>query len=155
MKKIILIFVTLFSLFIIVPTCVGADNYLDKRRDVISFVKSASKYYKKYGAKKAFAEFNNPQGKFVKNSSYIFVYNYKGICKASGDLPKTVGENKFNIKDKHGNYVIQMLINKAKTGGGWVTYFWRNPVTDKVEPKASYVMPLGKKYLIGSGYYVK
>ena len=42
------------------------------------------------------------------------------------------------------------MIKKAKAGGGWVTYQWRNAT------KVSYVKSFtkdGKEYVIGAGYY--
>lgn len=155
MKKFKLVLFALLALFIITPTIVCAGNYWMKRSRVKSLVYSAIKYYKRYGKNQAFAAFSDRSGKFVRGNLYVFVYNYNGVCKASGGNPRAVGKNQLMHKDRHGNYPIQLLIRKAKKGGGWVTYFWKNPTTKRIEPKISFVKPLGRKLLIGSGYYIK
>lgn len=116
------------------------------------FVSSAIDFAKKNGKEAALKEFNNPQGRFTKGDSYIFVIDYQGVFLASPNNPEFIGKNEYDLTDNQGKYMIQKLIQTAKNGGGWVNYHWKNPVTNEVENKASYVMPM-EDYLIGSGYY--
>ena len=53
----------------------------------------------------------------------------------------------------YGNHTVKSLINKARSGGGWVGYYLKNPVTEKNAQKLNYVKLIGDQYLIGAGYY--
>lgn len=117
-----------------------------------AFVNEAIAYYRQNGEKKAFKEFNNPDGKFRRGKMIIFVGNFKGVCVASSD-PSIVGRDDFNTTDDFGTPFVQMFIEAAKNGGGVVTYYWTNFVTKKSEPKTAYVTKLSDQYLIGAGNY--
>jgi cytochrome c len=154
MQKYKLALFSLLALFITIPTIVGATSYLNKRSQTRELVQTGIAYFNQYGAQQAFKAFNKRYGRFVRGNSYIFVYNYNGVCQANGGNPRLAGQNLLNTKDMHGNNPIQLLIDKARAGGGWVSYFWKNPATRKTAQKLTYVKPLGNEFLIGSGYYL-
>jgi len=102
-------------------------------------VEEAITYLKANGQEKAFAEFNNPKGKFVDRDLYIMVYDMNGTCLAHGATKERIGKNFMDSKDDAGNYVIKPRVEMAKTkGSGWQDYIWANPISKKVEPKTAY-----------------
>lgn len=148
--------VALLGLLLWIPTSHSQDEKIkptSNKKQVESFVASAADYVKAHGKEDAFKEFSNPRGAFVKGLSYIFVIDYKGVTLANGGNPDIIGANKYDMQDPKGNYVFRDIIAKAKQGGGWVSYYWDNPVTKKLGCKSSYVMPMEDQFVIGSGFY--
>ena len=113
----------------------------------------AAEYIKTHGKDKALAEFNNPNGEFIKNDLYVFAYDFSGVNKA-GNNPKLLGSNLIDTKDPDGKYLIKGLIEVAKKGGGWYNYKWPNPVTNETQNKASYVIKVDDSLLLGCGVYL-
>ena len=133
--------------------CVTGTFAGQKQDDAKALVKKAVAYLKEHGKEKAFAEFNNPRGRFVKGDLYIFVNDFSGVTLAHGSgNTKLIGKNMIALKDPDGKYFIKELANKAKEGGGWVEYKWTNPASKKIEPKMTYVEPFGD-LAVGCGFY--
>ncbi|PHV04862.1 histidine kinase [Janthinobacterium sp. BJB412] len=123
--------------------------------EATALVKKAVAYIKANGKDKAFAEFSNPKGQFVDRSLYIFVYDLKGTSMAigNGNAGKMVGKNLLDMRDAEGTYLIQGLIEVAKTkGSGWFDYKWPNPVSKAIEGKSSYVEKIDD-LVVGCGIY--
>ncbi|MGE5545884.1 MAG: cache domain-containing protein [Solirubrobacterales bacterium] len=118
------------------------------------FVDDAVAYLKKVGPDKAFAAFNDPRGKWVKGDLYIFVFDQKGVYRATGWKPERTGVNAWKMKDASGSLlVVQEIIKKAnRDGSGLVDYLWMNPGTAKLENKTSYVVKVDE-YVVGAGFY--
>jgi cytochrome c len=130
----------------------------EKQKAIVDFLKKAAEYIKENGKESSLAEFNKKNGIFSKDSLYVFAVNYDGLILATLDFDqKFLGTNQLNYKDPDGLSVIQRLIEKAKSGGGWLLYKTENPATKTMECKYSYVMPGNiagsSDYLIGTGYY--
>jgi signal transduction histidine kinase len=123
-----------------------------KQDEAKSLVKKAVAYLKENGNDKAFAEFNNPSGKFTKGELYIFVNNAAGAAVAHGGNQKLIGKNMFNLKDSEGKLFIQEIAKVSKQGGGWTEYKWTNPASKKIETKMTYVEPVGD-LAVGCGFY--
>lgn len=87
---------------------------------------------------------------FIRGSAYLFVYDTHGFLYASGLDERYIWKNWFNQRDEFGTFMVQEMIKKAKAGGGWITYQWRNAT------KVSYVKLFtkdNKEYVVGAGYY--
>ena len=148
MKKIVFLALSLF----LTNFTFAQTTYEKQKEDNVQFVKEAVKHFKKHEAQDSFALFSYKLGSFVKEDSYIFVYDYDGDCIAIGKYQERIGDNFIDAKDENDKYFIKALIEKAKSGGGWVEYIW------KKAKKMSYVKEIedkkaGKKYVIGSGFY--
>jgi methyl-accepting chemotaxis protein len=89
-----------------------------------------------------------------KNSGYFFAINTDGVI-FYHPKKSLIGKNLLGLKDKKGFPLFQKMIDTAKTSGeGYLTYYWKNPRTGKVEPKITYVKlfkPLNT--VIGTGVY--
>lgn len=121
--------------------------------EATAMVKKGVDYVKAHGKEKAFAEFSNPSGQFVKGDLYVMVYDMDGLNKAHGANPKLIGKNLLEIKDANGVYIVKSFIEVAKgKGKGWVDYKWPNNITKAVESKSTYVEKVDD-VLIGVGIY--
>lgn len=122
--------------------------------EAMAMVKKGIEFIKTNGKDKAFAEFSNPSGQFVKGDLYVMAYDLEGNNKAHGGNAKLIGKNLIEIKDANGVFIVKSFIEMAKTKGkGWVDYKWPNTVTKAVEPKSTYVEKVDDNLLIGVGIY--
>lgn len=120
---------------------------------VQALVDDAVAHLKKVGPDKAFAAFNDPKGKWVKDDLYVFVFDAKGVYRATGFRPERTGSDAWELTDAAGLKVVQEIIRKAKrNGSGLVDYLWKNPASGKLENKTSYVVQVGD-YVVGAGFY--
>jgi signal transduction histidine kinase len=120
-----------------------------------ALVKKAVAEIKAAGKDKAFAEINNPKGKFTDRDLYVFVYDMNGKCVAHGFNQKMIGKDLVDMKDPDGKFYVKERIEIAKTKGkGWQDYKFTNPVTKKMENKTAYVEKLDD-LIVGSGAYKK
>jgi signal transduction histidine kinase len=118
-----------------------------------ALVKKAIQLIKAEGRDKAFAEINNPKGKFVDRDLYIFVYDINGKCVAHGFNPKMIGKELIEMKDPDGKFFVKERIEIAKTKGkGWQDYKFTDPITKKIEPKSAYVERVDN-LIVGCGVY--
>ncbi len=86
---------------------------------------------------------------------YIFVYQYDGTNIVMRPKPILEGTNLIDFKDSNGVPLIRMLIDKAKSGGGYVKYMWTKPSKNSDAPKLSYAVAIEKfGWMIGTGFYI-
>lgn len=151
MKKLFKIVLLTLCLFGYRGAAMAADK--GTAEDAVAMVKKAKEFIKKNGKEKAFAEFNNPSGQFVKGDLYVMVYDMEGLNKAHGGNPRLIGKNLLDIKDANGVFIVRSFIDVANTKGkGWVDYRWVNNVTNTVESKSTYVEK-ADDVLVGVGIY--
>jgi signal transduction histidine kinase len=124
-----------------------------KAQEVVALVKSAVSYIKDNGRDAALREFVNPKGPFIKGELYLFVYDKHGIALAHIN-DKMIGKNMLDMRDADGKFVIKTVLSlgNSKSGKGWQTYKWPNPVSKDVGVKRSYTEYYDGLY-ISSGYY--
>jgi signal transduction histidine kinase len=134
------------------PDLVGLDGNVDfetKRKVAVDLVERGIAYMQQNSVDQAFNLFSNSRD-FIIGELYLFVYDEQGICLAHGQQNDLVWQNLWEYRDAYGLPIVQNLIKKAKEGGGWVTYGWRNST------KVSYVKQVtidGKVYVVGTGYF--
>ncbi len=90
------------------------------------------------------------------DSGYFFAFQYDGIRLVSPENREQEGQNLWDFTDPSGKKPIQEFIATAKSGGGYVSYIWLNPTTQKQEEKISYVAPLkinNTELVVGTGEY--
>lgn len=124
--------------------------------DVVAFVGKMQAHVTEVGTDKAFADFSDLKGPWVKGELYGFCHSLEGINVAHGGNPALIGKNVLGFKDPDGVLVNVAVVDKAKTEGkGWVEYKWPNPTTRKVVTKKVYIEKVADKFVCGSGYYVQ
>ena len=107
------------------------------------------------GKDKLLAEVNKKDGQFNQGELYVFVYDLTGTMIAAPVNQEMVGKNNLDKPDAEGKLFRQEFLNVAKAqGSGWVEYKFKNPVSGKVEPKASFVKKQGDLIII-AGVYLK
>ena len=124
-------------------------NQEAKRKSVIGLVERGMAHFNKNRMEDVGQVFTHTKD-FIEGELYLFVFDMNGNVFAHGKESNLLWKNLWELRDDFGSFVVQMLVEKAKNGGGWVTYEWRGAV------KVSYVQKVtkkGKDYIIGSGYY--
>lgn len=87
------------------------------------------------------------------NSGYFMVFSpqYKTIYHPSVDFSRA--DLKL-LKDSNGNYFIRNAVKIAQNGGGFISYKWREPGTNIISDKMSYVKYIKDwNWIIGTGFY--
>jgi cytochrome c len=103
-------------------------------------VENAIAFLKANGKEKTIAEIGNQKGKFVKGDVYVVVLDMSGNMLAHPYNPKLVGKNMLEVPDTDGKLFRKEQNELAKTkGSGWVDFKYKNPVTNKVELKTTFV----------------
>jgi cytochrome c len=122
-------------------------------KDAELMVHQAVALLKKVGAGKAFAEFDDPKGRFTYRDLYIMVYDLNGKCVSHGAKRERIGKNFLEEKDADGKQFVKERVRIAKEQGkGWQEYKFDNPVTRKVEQKVAYLERVGD-YIVMCGAY--
>ncbi|HIJ86643.1 MAG TPA: hypothetical protein HPP97_03045 [Desulfuromonadales bacterium] len=110
----------------------------------------------KNDSKGAFKAFGDLSGKYVEDDLYVFAIGIDDLrFRAHGATPRLVGSDAKTLTDPNGKPIIQEMIAIVKSKGqGELGYAWRNPVTNKIEKKHTYVRKVDN-YLVGVGYYTR
>ncbi|MBE7366540.1 methyl-accepting chemotaxis protein [Ramlibacter pallidus] len=112
----------------------------DDRGRVIALVKQAVEHVRRFGVRRACADFNDPRGDFVRGEDYVFALAGDGTQLAFAPDPNVVGRNNVDDMDADGKVVGREILKVAKDPGfGWVDYQFVNPKTGQTEPKSVYV----------------
>ncbi|MFZ6769011.1 cache domain-containing protein [Undibacterium sp. Di26W] len=89
------------------------------------------------------------------DDGYFYIYDMQGKNLMHPRQPDLVGKDLWDMTDPQGNFTIQDLINKAKSGGGAIRYMWEKPSMHKVMPKLGYVVMLEQwGWMLGTGIYL-
>lgn len=148
-------FVVIWIAFFILTVSSAFASDAGTAAEAEAMVKKAIAYIKAHGKEKAFAELDNPKGKFTDRDLYVFVYDLNGKVLAHGANQKMVGKDLSEMRDMDGKLYVKERIELAKTKGrGWQDYKFTNPVTKKIENKSAYI----EKYedmIVGCGIYKK
>ena len=108
------------------------------------------------GGVQAAARFNDRRGDFVKDDLYVFMVDMdSGRFEAMGMNPALSDTDAVGLRDAAGNALVAEMIAKLQSADeASVDYVWRNPVTNAVEKKRSYVRKVGNS-LVGVGHYLE
>ncbi|NMG73173.1 cache domain-containing protein [Aromatoleum diolicum] len=104
----------------------------------------------------AIGAFNAIDGGYIQDDLYVFVIDFNTQrFLAHGATPKMVGSDGRLLRDPKGKPIVADMLNiVGRKGEGELEYAWRNPVTDKVETKHSFLRKVGDM-LVGVGYYTR
>ncbi len=87
------------------------------------------------------------------SSGYFFVYDDTTVV-ALPPKKESQGKDLADTKDKNGVFLVRELRDKARTGGGFVSYIWPKPGSEDT-PKLSYAELIpGTAMWIGTGVYL-
>ena len=117
---------------------------------LVAFVDSAAAYVKANGKEKAIAEFNNPNGSFVKGELYIYAYDFNGTTLAHPISPEAVGKKR---EGANGVFVTEMG-KIVRNGSVFYPLVYVNPAHNKtLETKLGYGVKIDDTWWLGSGIY--
>lgn len=137
MKKVVSILVVLCLAIGVAGVSFAAEVATAKEAEAM--VKKAAAFIKANGKERAFAEINNPKGKFTNKDLYITVYDLNGKCLAHGQNTKMIGKDLIELKDADGKRFIKERMEIAKSKGkGWQDYKHTNPLTKAIDEKSTY-----------------
>ncbi len=124
--------------------------------DAKAMLDKAVAYAESAGAEQAAAAFNDRNGDFVKDDLYVFMIGLdSGRYEAIGMNPDLTGSDAMNLTDAEGRELVKEMVSQVEAKGeGTVDYVWRNPVTNAVEKKRSYLRKVNDS-MIGVGHYVE
>ncbi|MCV6575082.1 MAG: cache domain-containing protein [Cohaesibacter sp.] len=92
---------------------------------------------------------------FDNGVGYIFAYNWDGTNLVLPLKQSLVGKNLMHLKDVNGVYFVREMIDKAKAGGGDVSYLWPKKGKEKDVLKFSWAEGVPQwQWMIGTGAYV-
>lgn len=94
-------------------------------------------------------------GPFRFGEIYVNVIDGNGTWLVYPPNPKHEGKSVLNVRDADGKLLVQDIIRTARDKGeGWVEYRWLNPVSNRIEPKLTYVKQVpGKDMIVYVGMY--
>ena len=151
MKKLIVAIICSLSVWALADMAFAADRAT--AAEAVALVKKAVASIKENGKEKAFAEFNNPNGRFTDRELYILVQDLNGKMLAHGANPRLIGKNMIEARDVDGKYFVKEAIDlTVSKGKGWVDFKMVNPVTSDLEHKSGYFEKV-EDLMVGSGIY--
>lgn len=131
----------------------GADPRV--REDLKSIVGEAIAYAHTEGTDEALREFNDLNGTFIRDSVYIYAFDYNGTTLALPHQPQLVGTDLSGLQDPFGVNYTRVEILLAQHGGGFIAYHYPNPSHNMtLEPKMSYVQKVDDTWWLGAGVYL-
>lgn len=121
---------------------------------LVAFVESAAAYVKENGKENALAEFNNPNGLFVRGELYIYAYDFNGTTLAHPVNPEKVGVNRLNETEADVGIFLVEMNDAVKNGDGFHRIAYINPAHNgTLESKLAYGKQVDEDWWLGSGVY--
>lgn len=120
-----------------------------RKKATIALVEKGIAYLKAHPLSDAFNKFIYDKN-FSDGEIYLFAYDMEGTCLSIGNYKEMIWQPKYDYRDQFGMRVIYEMIELAKKGGGWLTYYWYGAT------KVSYVQKVekdGSEFVIGAGFY--
>jgi cytochrome c len=131
-------------------TAARADNASPDEAKALAT--KAAQFLKANGPDKALPVFTAGNDGWKDRDLYVFVYDQDGKAVAHGGNPALVGKSLIDLKDVDGKPFVRDFV--AVSGAAWVDYKWKNPVSQAVELKTSYIIRVDA-YRVGVGAYKK
>ena len=89
------------------------------------------------------------------DDGYFYVYSSNGVNIAHPKEAFRVGNNWWDLENDKGEKIVQILIQKAQTGGGFHRYKWYKPSANAKVDKISYSVFLDEwQWMLGTGVYL-
>ena len=109
------------------------------KEEAQAMVKKATAFIKQQGSATAYIEISNRSGKFVDRDLYVVVYGLDGKVVAHGANAKLVGKDMIDAQDVDGKPFVKERVELARRQTSfWQDYKFRNPMSNKIEPKQMY-----------------
>ena len=117
--------------------------------------------------RKMLEEFRREGGPWRLGSTYLYLLTEEGFVYFHAARPDQQGHNQIERQDRNGFKFVKALVDAAVSGGGYVEYYWDDPLVEgdedigsaKVGYAESFTVPddfpifPGQTIIIGSGFY--
>ena len=119
--------------------------------EAVAMIERALDHFRNRGTA-AYQDFNAGSGPFIDRDLYLFGIDDEGVYRVFGGQPAKINTRMQDVPGIDGTDLVRKIQACIAQGGGWVEYDFRNPTTNTVQPKMSYVMRCGNINL-GCGVY--
>lgn len=127
-----------------------------KKNELAAFVADTRMVALKAGKDAAISAFNDRAGQYANPDMPVFAYDITGKVLANSMDPNSVGTNQISVSSPEGIRYVQMMIDTAKNGGGFVEYTASNILDQgKLMKKMVYVSSVDGSWFIGSGIFLE
>jgi signal transduction histidine kinase len=88
-------------------------------------------------------------------SGYFFIETLHDAWVVAHINHDIIGTSRIDVKDEYGNYFIREMVEAVSySGSGFVEYYRKNPTTEAIELKLSFVTSIpSANWFIGTGFY--
>jgi len=141
---------TLAAFAMVVAVSVGVAHAQAKKLtqdEVKALTIKAAEFIAAKGIDEAEKIFTAP-GDFKFGEIYVNVIDYSGNWVVYPPKPENKGKNVLNFIDEDGRRLGQEILDIGKKGEGWAEYRWKNPATNAIQPKITYVKKVPGKDLV-------
>jgi cytochrome c len=136
----------------------GANAWANEptEKDAIAMCERGAALIKSKGKSEMMKRINAKDPDFVQGSLYIDMRDlHTGIVLAHPINASIVGKDLTDIPDANGKKYRREIIELAQAKGkGWVDYQYKNPTTNKIEPKTTYILKVDD-IVLEAGIYKK
>lgn len=125
-------------------------------KDAIAMAERGAAYIKAHGQDEMMKKISARAPEFVQGSLYVDMRDvHSGIVLAHPFNHSIVGKDLTDVPDANGKRYRREIIELAqKKGKGWVDYQYKNPDSNKIEPKTTYILRVGD-VVLEAGIYKK
>lgn len=143
----------LFALLVCFPLAPSIASEFATKEDAIAMTEKVEALLKSMGKEKVVADLNADPKRFVDRDLYITLVDEGGIRVFHGQNAKLVGKSLAESVDVNGKAFGKEMMEVAnKSGTGWVDYMFKDPVTQKILPKTSYIKKVNDIILVCGVY---
>jgi cytochrome c len=94
------------------------------------------------------------EGDFKFGEIYVNVIDTQGNWVIYPPKPENKGKSVLNFIDEDSKELGKDILNTGLKGEGWTEYRWKNPATNTIQPKITYVKKVpGKDFIAYVGIY--
>ena len=94
------------------------------------------------------------EGEFKFGEIYVNVIDTQGNWVIYPPKPENKGKSVLNFIDEDGKELGKDILNTGLKGEGWTEYRWKNPASNTIQPKITFVKKVpGKDFIAYVGIY--
>lgn len=136
--------------------CASAYANEPTEKDAIAMAERGAAFMKAKGKEELMKRITAKDPDFSQGELYIDMRDIKtGIVLAHPHNPSLVGKDLVDVPDANGKkYRREIIELAAAKGKGWVDYMYKNPTTNKIEPKTTYILRVND-VVLEAGIYKK
>jgi len=147
--------------FLVSERSLIADEHARAVRQAVDVARGVVERYRKQAASGALAESDAKQAALdalrelrYDDKEYFWVNDMQPRMLMHPTSAKLVGQDVAGVTDQNGMHLFVEAVRIARTGGGYLSYMWPKPGSDKPVPKVSYMAAVPEwGWVIGSGVY--